>query len=161
MARKAGGFAFEFWSTGGDINDLDRLLEKFSSMLGNQYELQYDAYGGDLRTKNRVLDNIAVNAANTAGSNHPSGCDVWRLTLNERQRLLNEWKEEIDPRTILDRTVEIHRRHQAAVSRRQDVYRDIDARCIQDREQVPHRCTMFLLTACTRGRYCNDYDSLR
>lgn len=137
LARKAGGFAFEFWGTGGDINDLDRLLEKFSSMLGTRYEFQDDADDGDLRTKCRVLDNIALNAANTAVLDPSPGCDVWKLALKERQRLLNKWKEEINPQTILDRTAEIHRRHQAAVSRRFEVYHDIDARCLQDRKQIP------------------------
>ena len=137
LARKAGGFAFEFWSTGGDINDLERLLEKFSSMLGNQYEFQDDADDDDLRTKYRVLDNIALNAANTAASVPSLGCDVWKLALQERQRLLNKWKEEIDPQTILDRTAEIHRRHQAAVAKRFEVKGYIDARCLQDRKQIP------------------------
>ena len=137
LARKAGGFAFEFWATGGDINDLDRLIEKFSSMLGNQYEFQDEADEAYLRTRYRVLENIALNAANTAASDPSSGCDVWKLTLKERQHLLNKWKEEIDPQTILDRTAEIHRRHQAAVSKRYEIYHDIDARCLQDRKQRP------------------------
>lgn len=139
LARKAGGFAFEFWETGGDITDLDRLLEKFSSMLGNQYEFRDDADDGGLQTKYRVLDNIALNAANTAASDPPSGSDIWKLTLKERQRLLNKWKEEIDPQTILDRTAEIHRRHQAAVSKRYEVYDEIDARCLQHRKQVSRK----------------------
>lgn len=134
LARKAGGFAFEFWGTGGDLNDLDRLLKKFSSMLGNQYEFQDDADEDNLRTRYRVLDNIALNAVNIAASDPSPGCDVWKLTLKERQCLLNKWKEEIDPQTILDRTAEIHRRHQAAVSKRYEVYHDINARCLQDRK---------------------------
>ena len=134
LARKAGGFAFEFWGTGGDIKDVDRLLEKFSSMLGNEFEFHDNADDDDLRTKYRVLDNIALNAANTAASDPSHGHDVWKLSLEERHRLLHKWKEEIDPQTILDRIAEIHRRHQVAVSRRYDVYHDIDARCLQDRK---------------------------
>ena len=134
LARKAGGFAFEFWGTGGDIKDVDQLREKFSSMLGNEFEFQDIADDDDLRTKYRVFDNIALNAANTATSESSHGYDVWKLSLQERHRLLRKWKEEIDPQTILDRIAEIHRRHQVAVSRRCDVYHDIDARCLQDRE---------------------------
>ena len=137
LARKAGGFAFEFWATGGDISDLDRLLEKFSSMLGNQYEFQDDVGNSDLRTRCRVLDNIALNATITAASDPSPGCNVWKLNLQERQRLLDKWKREIDPLTILDRTAEIHRRHQAAVSKRCEVYHEIDARCLQDRKRMP------------------------
>ena len=105
-------------------------------MLGDQFEFQDDPDDGDLRTRYRVLDNIAMNAANTAASDPSSGSDVWKLTLKERQHLLNQWKEEIDPQTILDRTAEIHRRHQAAVSNKYNVYHDIDARCLQDRKQT-------------------------
>lgn len=103
-------------------------------MLGNQREFQDDADDDDLQTKYRVIDHIALNAANTAASHPSSGCDVWKLTLRERHRLLEKWKEEIDPQTILDRTAEIHRRHQAAVLRRYEVYHDIDARCLQERK---------------------------
>ena len=134
LARKAGGFAFEFWATGGDISDLDCLLEKFSSMLGNQYEFQDDADDDDLKTRSRVLGNIARNAANTAASDPSPGCDLWKLNLLERQRLLDKWKREIDPLTILDRIAEIHRRHQVAVSKRSEVFQEIDARCLQDRK---------------------------
>ena len=134
LARKAGGFAFNFWGTGGDINDVDRLLEKFSSMLGSEFEFQDDADDGDLRTKYRVLDKIALNAANTAALDSSPDSDVWRLTLKDRHRLLDKWKEEIDPQSILDRTAEIHRRHQVAVLKRYEVYHDIDARCLQDRK---------------------------
>ena len=136
LARKAGGFAFEFWGTGGDINDVDRLLDKFSSMLGDQFEFQDDADESDLRTKHRVLDCIALNATNAAASDPSSDCDVWQLSLKERQLLLNKWKEEIDPQTILDRTAEIHRRHQAAIAKRYKVFHDIDARCLQDRKRT-------------------------
>ena len=136
LARKAGGFAFEFWGTGGDIKDVDRLLEKFSSMLGNEFEFHDNADDDDLRTKYRVLDSIAMNAANTAALDPLPGCDVWKLALKERHRLLQKWKEEIDPQSILDRVAEIHRRHQVAVSKRYEVYHDIDARCLQDRKRI-------------------------
>lgn len=106
-------------------------------MLGNETGVQGDADDDDLRTRYRVLDNIALNAANTAALDPSPGCDVWKLTLQERHRLLDRWKEEIDPQTILDRTAEIHRRHQAAVLKRHEVYHDIDARSLQDRKQQP------------------------
>ena len=113
-------------------------------MLGNQYEFKDDADDGDLRTKHRVLDNVALNAANTAASDPSSGCNVWKLSLKERQRLLNKWKEEIDPQTILDRTAEVHRRHQVAVSKRYEVHHDTDARCLQDRKHIPRKVHDFL-----------------
>lgn len=34
LARQAGGFAFDFWCSGGDLNDMDSLIQSFDNMLG-------------------------------------------------------------------------------------------------------------------------------
>lgn len=136
LARKAGGFAFEFWCMGGDINDVDHLLQKFSTMLGNEYEFQDDARDHDLQTKYRVLNRIAQNAANVSPPNPSSENNVWKLVLPERTRLLQKWKQEIDPQTILDRTAEIHRRHQVAIFNQYEVMHDLDARCLQEQDVI-------------------------
>ena len=64
-------------------------------------------------SRQRVLNSIVSNAdfaAKPSGSpNGSSEVDIWQLVLKEREKLLRKWKEEIDPRTILDRTAEIHR----------------------------------------------------
>lgn len=134
LARKAGGFAFEFWCTGGDIHDIDRLLAHFSTLLESTHEFQDDAKDHEIQTRSRVLDKIFWNASAAAQTNTTSETGVWRMTLRERQTLLQNWQEEINPRTILDRTAEIHRRHQAAVRARSEVIQNLDARCLSQRK---------------------------
>jgi len=134
LARKAGGFAFEFWCTGGDIHDIDSLLAHFSTLLESTYEFQEDANDHNLQIRSRVLDKVYRNASAAAQTNTTSDIDVWRLTLRERKKLLQIWQEEINPQTILDRTAEIHRRHQAAVRARSKVIHDLEARCLTQRK---------------------------
>ena len=130
-------------------------------MLGNETRIHGDADDHNLRTRYRVLDNIALNVANTAASDPSPGSDVWKLTLEERHLLLEKWKQEIDPQTILDRTAEIHRRHQAAVLKRHKVYHEHDARCLQDRKEIGRKHIIFSLIFFAREHYRDDYDSLR
>ena len=137
LARKAGGFAFEFWSCGGDIQDINRLLAHFESLLGDTHEFQEDADDHDVHTRSRVLDQIFWNADAAAKTNASSENDIWRLTLSERKDLLERWTVEIEPQTISDRTAEIHRRHQAATLRRQQLLNYIDARILAQRECLP------------------------
>ena len=133
LARKAGGFAFEYWSAGGDIKDIDRLLEHFGTMLGS------DRFINDNEVQNqhvltRVLSKLESNAM--AAADVSNSGDVWHLSMIERQRLLVQWKNEIDPRTIVDRTAEVHRRHQAAVSRKSQARKDVDMRCLEQQDVI-------------------------
>ena len=132
LARKAGGFAYEYWCTGGDIRDVNQLLEKFNAMLGTGYN-SGDEADADLRARQRVMDQIFSNVNQDFGPTTIAADDVWSLGLDERQSLLRSWKEELDLRTILDKTAEIHRRHQVAQNDRNIVRGDIDARCLEQR----------------------------
>ena len=145
LARKAGGFAFEFWCAGGDIKDIDRLLEKVNSMLGEKGERAQSSDSEedrDFHPRQRVFNNIVSNADAVAEQDIPTGADAWRLSLNERQNLLAEWKEEINPQTISDRTAEIHRRHYTAICKKKMLYHSIDARCLGQRK--PHLVSLRL-----------------
>lgn len=134
LARKAGGFAFEFWCNGGDILDVNRLLKHFSTLLKETHEFQDDADEHDSEIRSRVLDKIYWNAIAAAETGFRSKLDVWKLTLEQRQALIQKWQEEINSQTILDRTAEIHRRHQKAVRARYEVMHAIDARCLAQRK---------------------------
>ena len=35
LARKAGGFAYEYWCSGGDLKDVELLLQHFNAMAGD------------------------------------------------------------------------------------------------------------------------------
>ena len=130
LARKTGGFAFEYWCAGGDLKDVERLLDHFNTISGGQC-WQEDADDKDVLTRNRVASGIYQNAVNVMQRSMDN--DVWSLSLLDREKLLHTWKDEIDPRTILDRTAEIHRRHQIAVRRKTEIYSEIDARSLAER----------------------------
>ncbi|KAK4697266.1 hypothetical protein P7C71_g795, partial [Lecanoromycetidae sp. Uapishka_2] len=133
LARKAGGFAFEYWTAGGDIKDIDRLLEHFSTMLGNE-RFSDDIVIRDGNALTRVWTTLEGNAATMARASIVD--DIWRMPMSERQQLVQKWKDEIDPRTILDRAAEIHRRLQAAVARKYQARSDIDMRCLGEQDVI-------------------------
>ncbi len=143
LARKAGGFAFEYWCRGGDINDVEQLLICFDTMLGNcDLSREHD----NIKTRDRVLATIARNVEQAKVDNGViSGRDVWSLTLAERELLQRKWKEEICPWTIVDQTAEIHRRHLVAVNERKKIQQEIDARCLGQQDVIG-----LTTTACAR-----------
>ena len=144
LARKAGGFAFEFWCQGGDIQDVDQLLEKFNTMLGSDTTI---IRGGACanRALNRLHENLRWNIAEV--QDNKLGSDIWTLSLPQREELLHQWKREIDVQTILDRTEEIHRRHQTAISRKRTVIEELDIRMLEDIDIIA-----MTTTACAKHR---------
>ncbi len=128
LARKAGGFAFEFWCQGGDIEDIDQLLKCFSTILGtNESTCGLDAVE-EQASKGRVFATIKANVGQTLGRRH--GDDVWSLSMEERQQLPKKWKDEVNPCAIIDQTAEVHRRHQSAVLRMKETHQKSDSRCL-------------------------------
>ena len=163
LARKAGGFAFEYWCVGGDIDDINLLLEKFSTMLGSD-GLNTDSDPRDVKALERVIRNIRWQAADVREAS--GDADIWRLALPQRERLLQQWKCEIDLQSILDRTVEVHRRYQVAMSRKRKIYDEIDTRMLEDSKRITGNldssaCACKLLTHCLSGCGRYDYDRVR
>lgn len=131
LARKAGGFAFEYWCRGGDIKDIDQLLECFSTILGsNGSPGGMDSVEEEQVTKS-VLASISHNADLTL-SRRPKD-DIWSLSLEERRHLWTKWKEEVNPWIIVDQTAEIQRRHQLAILEKKSVLQQVDVRCLEQR----------------------------
>lgn len=131
LARKAGGFAFEYWCRGGDIEDIDQLLECFSTILGsNGLPGGMDSVEEERVTKS-VLASITQNADLTLSRR--SKDDIWSLTLEERRHLWKKWKEEVNPWIIVDQTAEIQRRHQLAILKKKSVLQQVDVRCLEQR----------------------------
>ena len=143
VARKAGGFAFEYWCQGGDISDVKQLLVCFDTMLGDSDP----AVGHDnAKARERVLATIARNVEHAkvdveVGSER----DVWDMSLGERELLLEKWKQEINPLALVDQMAEIHRRHLVAFKERKKIQREIDARCLGQQEVIG-----LTTTACAR-----------
>lgn len=129
LARRAGGFAFEYWSSGGDLTDIERLLCHFNTVLGKD-PFFTEKSDQDIAAHQRVLSSIKCNAEATV---HASGdFDVWKMSLREREELMQQWKNNIDTSITLDRTAEIHRRHQRAVGKKIKLQREIDARVLAE-----------------------------
>ena len=144
IARKAGGFAFEYWCQGGDISDVKQLLICFDTIL----EDSDPAEGRDnSKARERVLATIARNVERAKGDIEVrSRRDVWDMSLGERELLLEKWRQEINPWALVDQTAEIHRRRLVAFNKRKRIQRDIDARCLGQQEVIG-----LTTTACARS----------
>lgn len=114
ISKRAGGFAYEYWYQGGNINEVDHLLDCFNTTLENNEEIDSSDMSMT-RSKERVQQVISENAKRVAGT--VIGQDLWTLTLSDRQQLLQKWKQEMDPWTVVDQTAEVHRRYLMALSR--------------------------------------------
>ncbi len=115
ISRQAGGFAFEFWCSGGDLNDIESLLESFHTMLGRNITqgASFDS-DHDPQARSKVVSQVSQNAVQLSGI---AGDDIWAMSLTERLQSVKKWQEEIGPAKIADQAIELHRRHQAALQR--------------------------------------------
>lgn len=136
LARKAGGFAFEYWCQGGDIKDIDQLLDCFNTMLGSNdsSSISETEVKCNEQSKERVLASITRNAEQLVDDT--LNRDIWELSLEERQNLLKKWRDEVDPYIIVDQTAEIHRRYRAAVARRRETQQQLESRCLAQKEVI-------------------------
>ena len=130
-ARRAAGFAYEYWSMGGDLKDIDQLLEVFSTLLGNNEPI-WDQESSEDYIKDRLFAEIKRNVIQAVAMTE--GSQIWSLSMEERRSLLAKWMAELDRRNICDAIVETHRRHRAAMNRKSDAYSAIDARCLAQRK---------------------------
>lgn len=128
LARKVGGFAFEYWCQAGDLNDINQLVERFDTLLGT-----FDrADSPDLQHR-EASERLRRTVLQNAGDVQSQGAakDIWSLNMQERDALLKTWEGEIPMASILDRIAEVHRRHESAVSRKRGVNDDLDARVLE------------------------------
>ena len=126
-ARRAGGFAFDFWCEGGDLNDISRLLEKFDDLLERSNSHRRDV--GDVvnvlaQIKGDITDQVdGMLAESVTGG-------IWSLSAEQRSQLLDEWQQKIPLSSVLDRTAEIHRRHQSAIARLRQCVHEVDSKAL-------------------------------
>lgn len=133
IAKRAGGFAYEFWCQGGDIDDTDHLLDCFSTKLGSNDGMigMADFDKSVEQSKERIQLAISKNAKRVAGTT--IGNDIWALPMSDRQLLLQKWKREIDPWTVVDQTAEVYRRYLVAAAQTTTNRDDIYLRCLSER----------------------------
>ena len=131
-ARKAGGFAFEYWCQGGDLQDIGHLLQTFERSL-SKFNKPGKISDEQLQVIERLRRSVCNHVANLEEG--PPNKDIWKLTLEQREALLQKWQAEISPAGICDRIAEVHLRHQKAISRRHRAREDLEARILSGGEQ--------------------------
>ena len=144
LARKAGGFAFEFWCQGGDINDVELLLQSFNAILGDDSHASHTDRQNAKR-RETLVENIRWNLTKIEGKD--VDFDIWKIPLQQREELSQQWRHEIGLQTVLDRTAEAHRRHQVAMAQLRNAYDDIDVRMLEDMDVIA-----MTTTACAMHR---------
>ena len=133
LARKAGGYAYEFWCQGGDIRDLDQLLALFDALLGRHHSPK-EPDASETRVRERLLAGVKRNAEHVATIFSES--NIWTTPLAARQEIIDNLKTEINPWATADCLVEVHRRHQAAIYRKREAQAGVDRRCLAQRKST-------------------------
>ena len=154
LSRRARGFAFDFWLHGGDLDDIQQLLDHFDSMLGrNKLPMGQDQQERYSALCFKLAQSIADNAKLAANNRLDAqrGSDIWSLGIQERRLLVQSWLHKIGPRATPDKLAELQRRYLSAVSARRELSRPSDARCLLDQDVIG-----ITTTGCAR-----DWDLLR
>ena len=132
-AKKYSGFAYEFWLSGGDIKDMDSLLEALDIMLGN-CELTNQSQSSSIEFKRRIFAGVKTNTEVAAADT--DGEQIWSLSIAERQSLVASWLRELNPWKVCEAFAEVHRRHRAAITRKIQAFQVIDARCLAQQQVI-------------------------
>lgn len=160
IAKRAGGFAYEFWCQGGDIKDVDHLLDCFSKQLGNHHGMigMMDVDKSVEQSKERIQNAISENAERVAGN--IIGNDIWALTMSDRQLLLEKWKKEMDPWTVVDQTAEVYRRYLMAAAQTAANRDEMYLKCLSERWS-PYLKSLVSILILFRGGDRHDYHRMR
>ncbi|MCJ1282587.1 hypothetical protein MMC26_001912 [Xylographa opegraphella] len=131
--KRYSGFAYEFWASGGDIKDVDALLDVLDALLG-----KCDASNRSASSNSRFKEQIfaAVKCNTRVETAIARGDHIWSLSFKERQCLITQWIGELDSWKICEGFGEIHRRHQKALSRKQEANQSIDARVLAQQQII-------------------------
>ena len=122
LSQQAGGFAFEYWCSGGDLKDVESLLISFDNILGkNEAAMSNLDPENTSQIREQVVQEIVQNAEQVSISS-----SVWMKSHAERLALVKEWQEEIGVATVADQAVELHRRHQQALQHMHEARDDED-----------------------------------
>ena len=130
-AKRYAGFGYEFWFNGGDIRNLEGLLEVVNTLLGD-CELPNDSATAADDFRERLLQGVKRNATSSGVTEDR----IWALSVGERHALVSQWIEELSPWRVCDALAEIHRRHQAAMKRKRVATEAIDARCLAQQQVI-------------------------
>jgi hypothetical protein len=144
-AKRLGGFAFAHWVSGGDINDIDALLETVDTLLGS-CDLPNDLrnQASKMEFKRKIFEGIRMNSEWYTKTT--SSKEIWSLSLDARRALVASWIQEMDIWKVCESFAEIHRRHQVAFARKIKAHEQMDARLMCGKEVIG-----MTTTACARN----------
>ena len=124
------GFVWEYWSNGGDIENMEELLEAAATLLGT-CEVENESNSSKaIEFKAKLLAIIKENATKAKAD------PIWSLSVSQRDALISQWIKEMDPWKLCDSLAEVHRRHQVAVNRKIDSYEGHNVRTLLDAEVI-------------------------
>ena len=106
------GFVYEFWSNGGDIENMEELLEAADTLLGS-CELKQETNSDKAADFKRKLMAIIKQTATKAKAD-----PIWSLSVSQRHALISQWIKEMDSWKLYDSLAEVHRRHQVGYNRK-------------------------------------------
>ena len=149
-ARQADGFAFEYWAHGGDLSDIESLVNCFDTMLGKN-ELpplkSTLAKASSREVEQNPRDSLVLQILDNAkrvSETRVSG--AWTMPLAARQEKIKEWEKELGPFWIVDQAVEVHRRYQSALARMEQARDEFDAPLLKQRKIEQYAETELVLT---------------
>ena len=133
--KKYSGFAYGFWFSGGDINDITALLEVLDKLLGEGQPEEATSSSASAELKERIMASVKRNTETiSAGTRSPG--NVWSLSLPDRHALVASWIQELNPWKVCDGFAEVHRRHQVALQGKKTAMKPYLARCISDQQVI-------------------------
>lgn len=140
LARQAGGFAFDYWAHGGDLSDIESLINCFDTMLGkNKLPQQRSSPSKESQleeardSRESVVLQVLANARLVKETRNPG---AWTMPLNDRLTTIKRWVAEVGPSLVVDQVVEVHRRYQAALSRSEQARQGLDVPLLEIRKAV-------------------------
>ncbi|KAI9810893.1 MAG: hypothetical protein M1827_005752 [Pycnora praestabilis] len=133
VVKRAESFGFHCWSKGADLASLQKLSAEFEMYLG------IDSNADDLTSRSRAVQDLLAEIVANAREIHELkalGQSVWGMSPSEREDLKSEWQTEIGSQLLVDKLVEVHRRHQVARRERTSLNQEMDARCLEQRRTL-------------------------
>lgn len=132
---RADGFAFEYWSRGGDLSNLHQLHKELESFMASSQDEAADGTGlSNPQTVSNILQEIYDHARRGIGSQTTG--NIWALPLKTRKELITEWRNDINLQLVCDQLAELHRRHRVAREQYRTILRDVNVKCLANKNVI-------------------------
>ena len=124
--KRYNGFGYAYWIQGGDLSDIESLLDMVECLLGEPQSSSADSF------RMKLLANVKENAMHGTAKSR----GIWSMSLSERHAHVAQWTAELNAWSVCDCLAEIHRRHQQAVKSLNSIYQPIDVKCLANQQIV-------------------------